>query len=386
MSEEERSAAMSIHDSDVSLGSASQSPAAGPNPFSGLNSDDDPLRVGRWARHRAADWHTARPWIVGCNYIPGYAVNQLEMWQAETFDPKAIEGELSLAASLGFNTVRIFLHDLLWTDPDGLLDRLEQFLSIADRHNLSSMPVFFEGVWNNYAQLGPQPDPIPGVHNSQWVQSPSAKAAVDPAQWQRLEDYVSGVLDRFADDERVLMWDVYNEPGNEGMITNALPLLDAAFRWARSIGVDQPLTSAIWEITSSFHELNRYQLLSSDIITFHHYLDVKHLEWLISSLRLLGRPMICTEYMARSYGSTFRSHLPAFQAEDVGCLSWGLVTGRTQTRFAWDSPRDAEESDSWFHDIFRADHTPYDVDEVEFIRRTCLAAREPVGASDPAAS
>ena len=374
---------MPDNDSSVSLGSASQSPSAGPNPFTGLTSQDDPLRVGRWTRDRAADWYAERPWIVGCNYIPSYAVNQLEMWQAETFDPATIDDELALAGSLGFNTVRIFLHDLLWTDPDGLLDRLDQFFEMADGHRIASMPVFFEGVWNNYAHLGPQPDPIPGVHNSQWVQSPAAKAAVDPAQWQRLEDYVSGVLDRFADDGRVLIWDVYNEPGNEGMITNALPLVDAAFRWARSIGADQPLTSAIWEITSAFHELNRFQLLSSDIITFHHYLDVTHLEWLIRSLRLLGRPMICTEYMARTDGSTFQSHLPAFQAEDVGCLNWGLVDGKTQTRYAWDSPRDAEEPNDWFHDIFRADHTPYDPQEVEFITRTCAA---PKPMETPAAS
>ena len=376
---------LSEHDSSISLGSASQSPAAGPNPFTGLTGQDDPLRVGRWTRDRAADWYAARPWIVGCNYIPGYAVNQLEMWQAATFDADAIAAELDLAASIGFNTVRVFFHDLLWTDPDGFLDRIDRFFEIAHARGIASVPVFFEGVWNNYAQLGYQPEPIPGVHNSQWVQSPNSKAAVDPAQWQRLEDYMSGILDRFADDERVLMWDVYNEPGNEGLITNALPLLDASFRWARSIGVDQPLTSGIWEITSSFHELNRFQLLASDIITFHHYGDVSHLQWLISCLRLLGRPMMCTEYMARHLGSTFRSHLPAFQAEDVGCFNWGLVTGKTQTRFSWDSPRDADEPAQWFHDIFREDLTPYDPGEVEFIRRTCTAA-EPADASAAATS
>jgi hypothetical protein len=371
VSKEDEATTMSERDSSVSLGSASQAPAAGPNPFTGLTSEDDPLRVGRWTRDQAADWYAARPWIVGCNYIPAYAVNQLETWQAETFDIAAITRELDAAASLRFNVVRIFLHDLLWTDPYGFLDRLDQFFDAAQARGISAIPVFFEGAWNNYAQLGSQPDPIRGVHNSQWVQSPNAKAAVDPAQWQRLEDYMSGVLDRFADDGRVLMWDIYNEPGNEGLITNALPFLDAAFRWARSIGVDQPLTSGIWEITSAFHELNRFQLLSSDIITFHHYLDANHVEWLIRSLRLLGRPMICTEYLARPQGSTFASHLPLFQAEDVGCLSWGLVNGRTQTQYGWDSPRDADEPEEWFHDIFRGDLSPYNQDEVAFIRRTC---------------
>lgn len=357
------------HDGTVAVGSASQTPAAGPNPFTGLPSEDDPLRVGRWSRERVTDWYSARPWILGCNYVPAYASNQLEMWQPETFDIDAIGRELALAQSLGFNSLRVFLHDLLWTEPDVLLDEMDQLLDAADRHGMSVMPVLFEGVWNNYAHPGPQADPIPGVHNSRWVQSPNAKAAIDPAQWPRLEDYVSGVLDRFADDERVLMWDVYNEPGNEGMIVNALPLLDAAFRWARSAGVSQPITSGIWEITAAFAEINRFQLLSSDVITFHHYGDVADLEWLIRSLRLLGRPMVCTEYMARTVGSTFASHLPVLRVEDVGALSWGLVSGRTQTRFAWDSPRDAAEPELWFHDVFRPDGEPYDQEEVDVIRR-----------------
>lgn len=356
-------------DAAVSVGSASQTPSAGPNPFTGLPSEDDPLRVGRWTRERITDWYNDRPYIVGCNYIPATAVNQLEMWQPETFDLATIEAELDLARSLGFNTVRVFLHDLLWTNPDGLLSHLDRFLTTAAARDISVMPVFFDGVWLNYAHPGPQARPIPGVHNSRWVQSPNAKAAVDPAQWPRLEDYVSGVLDHFADDERVLLWDIYNEPGNEGLIVNALPLLDAAFRWARSIGVQQPLTSGIWEITAAFTELNRFQLLASDLLTFHHYGDVTDLEWLIRSLRLLGRPMVCTEYMARSLGSTFASHLPVLRAEDVGALSWGLVAGRTQTIHAWDSPRNAAEPEVWFHDVFRADGRPYDPEEVALIRR-----------------
>jgi hypothetical protein len=362
------------HEPVVAVGSASHTPAAGPNPFTGLPSEDDPLRVGRWTRDRIADWYARQPWIVGCNYVPSYAVNQLEMWQPGTFDMEVITSELGLARSLGFNTMRVFLHDLLWTDPDLLLDHVDRFLTAADAHGIAVMPVFFEGVWLNYAHPGDQPAPIPGVHNSQWVQSPNAKAAVDPAQWPRLEDYVGGVLDRFADDERVLLWDVYNEPGNEGVIGNALPLLDAAFRWARSIGVSQPLTSGIWEINAAFSELNRFQLLASDLITFHHYGDVSDLEWLIRSLRLLGRPMICTEYMARPFGSTFASHLPVLQAEDVGALSWGLVSGRTQTIYSWDSPRSAGEPALWFHDIFRPDGTPLDPEETDLIRRTIAGA------------
>lgn len=331
---------------------------------------DDPLGVGRWSQSRAVEWYGRQSWIVGCNYVPAYAVNQLEMWQPETFDLSAIDAELELASSVGFNTVRVFLHDLLWSRSAVLVDHLDRFLEVAARRGVAVIPVLLEGVWQNYAHLGPQPDPVPGIHNSQWVQSPNAKSVVDPAQWPRLEEYVCGVLDRFADDERILLWDLYNEPGNEGLIGNALPLTEAVFRWARSIEVVHPLTSGIWETRPEFLELTRFQLLASDVLTFHQYADVASLDRLIRALQVYERPLLCTEFLARTLDSNFASHLPLMRRERVGALNWGLVAGRTQTMFAWDSPRDAPEPQVWFHDIFRPDGQPYDAEEVRLIRQT----------------
>ncbi len=343
---------------------------APPNPFMRMSTEEDPLGVGRWTHRRAQEWYAKQPWLVGCNYAPAYAVNQLEMWQQDTFDLEAIEGELDLARSLGFNTLRVFLHDLLWDEPALLIDHLEQFLTAADRRGIGVMPVLFDGVWRNYAQRGPQPEPIPGVHNSQWLQSPSSKAVVDPAEWPRLEDYVCGVLDHFADDERVRIWDLYNEPGNEALIGNAMPLLAHSFRWARSVGVSQPLLSGIWEFSPAFLELNRFQLLVADLVSFHHYGPVHDLEWLLRCLQPFGRPILCTEYMARPLHSTFDPHLTVMRDERVGAFNWGLVAGRSQTNHAWDSPRGASEPTLWFHDIFRPDGSAYDPAEVAFIRRT----------------
>ena len=68
----------------------------------------------RWTEKQANDWYAKQPWLVGSNYIPASAINELEMWQAETFDPAQIEKELSWAEGLGMNTMRVFLHDLLW--------------------------------------------------------------------------------------------------------------------------------------------------------------------------------------------------------------------------------------------------------------------------------
>jgi hypothetical protein len=339
--------------------------------------------AGRWDRDRAWAWYRQLPWIVGCNFIPSTASNQLELWQAETFDPDTIDRELGLAAGLGFNTVRVYLHDLLWQqDAEAFLGRVDRFLGLAARHGIRAIVVFLDGVWNNRAYLGPQDDPIPGVHNSRWVQSPTSPEVVEPAAWPRLRDYVQGVLTRFTADERVLMWDLYNEPGNEGLMGNALPLLREVVAWARAVDPSQPLTVGNWNRSQPFAELNRFGAANSDIVTFHSYEDAETVRQLIEDFERLGRPMVCTEYLARTTDSHFRTHLPLFKQADVGCINWGLVAGRTQTQYPWYSPPGAPQPTVWYHDIFRPDGSPYDAAEVEFIRSVTAApaARGPIPA------
>jgi hypothetical protein len=325
--------------------------------------------AGRWDRDRAWAWYRQLPWIVGCNFIPSTASNQLELWQAETFDPQTIERELGLARSIGFNTVRVYLHDLLWQqDTEAFLARVDRFLAIAADHDIRAIVVFLDGVWNNRAYLGPQDAPIPGVHNSRWVQSPTSPEVVEPAAWPRLRDYVQGVLARFGDDERVLMWDLYNEPGNEGLMGNALPLLREVVAWARAVDPSQPLTVGNWNRAEPFTELNRFGAANSDIITFHSYEDAQAVRQLIEQLERLDRPLICTEYLARTTDSHFRTHLPLFKQAGVGCISWGLVAGKTQTQYPWYSPPGGPEPAVWYHDIFRPDGSAYDPAEIELIR------------------
>ncbi len=328
----------------------------------------------RWTGERARAWYQQQPWIVGCNFIPSTASNQLEMWQAETFDAATIDRELGFAESLGFDTVRVYLHDLLWQqDADGFMRRVDHFLGMAARHGIRVILVFLDGVWNNRAYPGPQADPIPGVHNSRWVQSPTSPEVVDPTTWPRLREYVQGVLRRLADDERVLMWDVYNEPGNEGLLGTALPLLREVFAWAREIDPSQPLTAGTWNWSEAFSDLNRFQLANSDVITFHSYEGTAVVERLIREYQQLDRPVICTEYLARTTDSHFETHLPVFKRAGVGCINWGLVAGKTQTHYPWGSRPGMAEPTVWYHDIFRTDGTPYDEAEVRLIREMTSA-------------
>jgi endo-1,4-beta-mannosidase len=169
----------------------------------------------RWPEQAANEWYAGQPWLVGSDYIPANAINELEMWQADTFDPQRIDLELGWAQGLGMNTMRVFLHDLLWQqDATGFKKRIDAFLEIADKHKIKPMFVLFDACWDPAPKLGKQRAPTPGVHNSGWVQSPGASALQDPGQYARLEAYVRGVVGAFANDQRILAWDIWNEPNN----------------------------------------------------------------------------------------------------------------------------------------------------------------------------
>jgi Cellulase (glycosyl hydrolase family 5) len=343
----------------------------------------------QWTEAKANAWYAQQPWLVGSNYVPKSAINQLEMWQKETFDPVEIDLELGWAEKLGMNTMRVFLHDLLWQeDAAGFQQRIDQFLTIAARHKIKPVFVLFDSCWDPNPRLGPQHPPVPGIHNSGWVQSPGRAALGDPGQYPRLHTYVTGIVSAFAKDDRILAWDLWNEPGadNGGSYSNVelkdkrqrvKELLPQVFEWAREADPTQPLTSGIWGYETSrdgknLGELQQIQLRESDIITFHNYNWPEYFKQEVAWLKKLNRPVICTEYMARSAGSTFDTVLPIAKEERVGAINWGFVAGKTQTYFPWDSwqhPYINDQPPVWFHEVLRSDGTPYREAEVNLIRQ-----------------
>ena len=348
----------------------------------------------KWSEQQARDWYAKQPWLVGSNYNPASAINQLEMWQADSFDPKRIDLELGWAEGLGMNTMRVFLHDLLWQqDAEGFKRRLDQFLTIAAKHKIKPMFVLFDSVWDPDAKLGKQHAPKPGVHNSGWVQSPNRATLTNPAEYPHLEAYVKGVVGAFARDQRILAWDIWNEPDNENhgsyhelepknKVELVTMLLPRAFAWARAAKAEQPLTSGVWKGDWSTPEkmspMDRLQIELSDVITFHNYDSPTEFEKRINWLKRYNRPLICTEYMARGNGSFFFGAMPVGKVHNVGMINWGFVQGKTQTNLPWDSwqrPYIDREPAVWFHEVFRNDGTPYMVEEVEFIRRMTGKAR-----------
>lgn len=321
----------------------------------------------KWSVEQANNWYKKQPWFVGCNFAPSTAINQLEMWQSETFDLQTIKQELSLARSLGFNVLRVYLHNLLWeTDAAGFKARISTFLDLITEYDIRVIFVLFDDCWNHNATPGVQPSPKPGVHNSGWVASPGRQRIIDRIGWDHLEAYTKDILSSFSNDERIVMWDLYNEPGNEGLGEQSLDLLKAVFEWAWAVRPNQPLTAASWN--GELKTLNDFKRAHSDVITFHNYRDAKTLEEEIVSLIEYERPIICTEYMARTSESFFETHLPIFKKYNVGAINWGLVAGKTNTIFPWGSKEGTPEPEVWFHDIFRKDGTPYDAREIELIR------------------
>jgi hypothetical protein len=342
--------------------------------------------VGRWSVERAEQWQRANPWLVGCNFIPSSAINQLEMWQADTFDVATIDHELGWAESIGFNSVRVFLHNLLWTqDARGFLERMEKFLSIAHKHHIKTMFVLFDSCWDPNPALGKQRPPKPFLHNSGWVQSPGAEYMTHPEKLDALRPYVVGVVRHFAKDRRIAFWDLYNEPDNlndpayiklepPSKIDVSRQLLEKTFAWAREANPSQPLSSGVWKGTwgdpAELSPMERTQLDNSDIITFHNYGSVDEARKCVENLRRYQRPIVCTEYMARPVGCTFDPNLAFFKSEKVGAYNWGFVSGKTQTIYPWDSWKKTYTSEPplWFHDIFRPDGSAYKPEEVAFIR------------------
>ena len=351
----------------------------------------------RWSEEKAIKWYNSYAWMAGTNFAPSTAINQLEMWQAETFDLKTIDRELKWSAELGFNLHRVFLHNLVWQqNSEEFLTRIDQYLAVSDKYGIKTMIVLLDDVWDPHPVLGKQRDPVPHRHNSGWVQAPGREYLEDESKHPLIEAYVKGVIERFKNDNRVAIWDLYNEPANAN--TNSygetseyktelssadkekysLRLVKKVFQWAREVNPSQPLTMGIWRgntddwgTPGKLPAVDRVMIENSDVITFHTYdNNIKGVQSKIDQLKKYGRPIICTEYMARTNNNLFQDVMPLFKEENVGAINWGFVSGKTNTIYPWESwdKTFTGEPEIWFHDILRKDGEPYSKEEAELIK------------------
>ena len=355
----------------------------------------------RWTEERAWQWHNENGWMVGTNFNPSTSINQLEFWQEDTYDPETIERELEWSAELGMNMHRVYLHNLLWDqDSIGFLERVDNYLNISESKDIKTLFVLLDDVWHPVPKLGKQPEPIPFVHNSGWVQAPGSEILGDSSRHDELRNYVKGVISHFADDKRVVGWDLYNEPDNvassdpENLVNNinfrglnrgpevkekhiySLSLLKKIFMWAREVNPSQPLTVGLWKDSETWNDIDnlsaidRFAISNSDVISFHAYGDLEETLKKIEDLEQFNRPLLCTEYLARGEQNTFQIMLPLFKEKEIAAVNWGFVAGKTNTAFPWSSWQ--VEFDSlpkiWHHDIYLPDKTPYDEKEIAFLK------------------
>lgn len=367
---------------------------------------------GQWSKQRINEWYDRQPWLVGCNYIPATAINQIEMWQASTWDSGTIDKELAWAEDMGMNTLRVYLHDMVWADDEaGLYERMDQFLDICRKHGIRPWFVFFDDCHFPNPELGVQPLPVRGYHNSGWLNCPARGVAVryaegkaSVAEANQLKNYVQRTLKHFKDDKRVLMWELYNEPGRgvgdggdmsgtkmPGMIGDkSNKLVYDSWVWAREINPSQPLTScSAGSVGKRNIKINR---LNSDLHSIHSYTKPGQLRREINEYKKDGRPVIVTEWLARPLGSTVKECLPVMKELNVGAVNWGFVSGKSGTVWPWSSRLDANkkkinpeimrrsgnvvkpgeqfpEPEIWFHDLYRIDGTPFDAEEIAVFKQ-----------------
>ena len=328
----------------------------------------DDNKNGKWNLEQAKQWQAENGWLRGSNFNPSTAINQLETWQAETFDSETIDKELGWAENIGMNCMRVYLHHVAWeVDKKGFKNRMNEYLKIADSHGIKTIFVFFDDCWNPTYKAGKQPEPKPGIHNSGWVRDPGDLLFDEPELITILEEYVKDILTTFKTDDRIVLWDLYNEPGNSGYGNKSMPLLKKVFSWGWEIRPSQPLSAGVWN--ARLKKFNKFQIENSDIITYHNYSAPKNHQNEINTLKKHGRPLVCTEYMARRNNSLFSNIMPILKKENVGAINWGLVAGKTNTKYAWGEPiPDGSEPALWFHEIFRKDGTPYKQEEVDLIK------------------
>ena len=292
----------------------------------------------RWSVSQAQKWGKENGWLCGSNFIPSTSINQLEMWQAESFDTATINRELGWAEAIGMNVMRVYLHHLAWqVDRVGFKKRMGTYLDISQKHSIKTVFVFFDDCWSPTYTAGKQADPKPGVHNSGWLRDPGDLLFTDATLIKTLEIYVKDILTTFKDDKRIVVWDLYNEPGNYDYNEKSLPLLKKVFEWGWSIRPSQPLSSGVYngKDNDKIYDIRKFQAQNSDIITYHNYDGPELHQKAIDTLKTYNRPMICTEYMARKYNSLFTNITPMLRRQNIGAINWGLVTGKTNTRYAW---------------------------------------------------
>lgn len=349
----------------------------------------------RWSIKQAWSWYQQQPWVMGINYVPSVTLHAIELWQEDTW-PEVMESvhrEFELMEDIGINGVRMFLPFHIWYyDRDKFLNRMDRFLEELASHGITMMPVIFNdcvGVkpeditpsmtrgWQKYDighHGGHKDNPFTGdMERIGWC-------LWDEPEWRASqEEYLVALLERFGNDKRIYAWDLWNEPGNSNRHDMSIPYIKRTFEVAREVNPKQPLTAGVWSYPQDYgineaadvEPVQRLALDESDIITFHQYEGIERVRRVVKVLQRENRPMMNTEWLNRIQDNFVKDNLPLYCEEGIGSYSWGLVAGKSQHFLPWDELWNHRELplNRWQHDLFDTFFTPYDVGELNLMRK-----------------
>lgn len=341
----------------------------------------------KWSNERAWAWYNALPWLRGFNYVPSNAINRRDQWQEYGFIEKmeVTRRELTMARDVGFNAIRsIIPFDVWYYDHDGFMERLDEFLAltgelgyrvmigfISDGERPLKDPPFgpVEPDWGYHGGNRPNKENVP--------RGEAYPSLVDePGMDDKFCEYVREIITKYARDERVLLWNIWNEPGNSNRAEKTMPVMLKAFEAARECLADQPLAADVWrvkrDLAQELPEIERVALELSDVISFHDYGCYDHSVMVLEYLKQFDRPLLLTEWLNRISGNAIDSHLPLYYLERVAVFNWGLVAGKAQYYEPWNGIWDSIAREGaagrdvrlWQHDLFRPSLHPYDPAEI----------------------
>ena len=355
----------------------------------------------RWTITEANEWYSRQGWLRGCNFIGSDCANRLDMWQSYKSDEKlaTAERELALAQKIGFNVVRVWASfDVYLAEPDSYFEIFEKYVALCDKYGQKMVVVLAHeedlprGEVFVPREMGEQKYAL-GRHQGRFPLTPEQKAMTPyhyleyPELKDKFLDMVRQTVMRYANDERILVWNVLNEPGIH-LGNRALDILKLLFKTVRELDPIQPLCADIWhkpengKLATEVDELS-YEL--SDIISLHSYWPYETLVTEIAyHKKNSGRPIFLTEWLLRIQGSNVNEIYPMLWLENIANCCWGFVVGKTQTNEPWSNMWDEWDEGKgrnydftkWMHDLFRPNLRPYDPYEIELIEKFNKLAKE----------
>lgn len=349
----------------------------------------------KWTLSQANEWYKKLGWMRGCNFNGSDCANRPDMFQKYKSGEKlaTADKELALCGEIGFNSVRLWADfETYYQEPESYMEIFDKYIGLCAKHGLKVMVVLTHEEHLSRGdkfvpkKLGEQPMAL-GYHQNFYplTDEEKAKKPYHYAEYAETKDkfweMIRRTVRRYANDERVFCWNVYNEPGNRLTSEQATAILKELFEVVRAEDPVQPLTADIWrgvdDDGNPTTEEERLALELSDVISFHHYVSYEKMVKTISCLKKTGRPVFCTEWLHRIMHNNVFEMYPLFYVTDVGNYCWGFVAGKMQTYEPWElfwekqqnGEADKYDFTKWQHDLFRPNLRPYDPKEIDLIKR-----------------